>query len=356
MVHGNTCAVIEKNWSLNCPTTPYFLKQNASNFIMQKNNFIKKIPSHSCAKIEYFPSKLEKHWYANIDTIAGHEPHGCWNCGCAHIRASEKLIQQWLKVSSNREKLLTQDVWSRDVFSYHKVSNLCRSGNRKRHAFKIPIEPLIGFLRHPLDFCFGHDKYERRGAFRLNKDYLIQRHAHEIVMHSKSFLFDLGASTYSAGAGGASQSWFIEQFMKRGIYFDRIFAWEATQMPDVEIFENVPKNVLNNLTYFNVPADPAFGAKHNPLRILAELVHEDDFVVFKMDIDTSSVEMPLIKQIMDDAAMHSRIDELYFEHHVSRSPMHWRGWGDTVGNESLPDSYLLFSKLRSLGIRAHSWV
>ena len=43
----------------------------------------------------------------------------------------------------------------------------------------------------------------------------------------RAFLFDLGCSTYNAGLGGASQSWFVEKFRSHGIEFDRILAWEA---------------------------------------------------------------------------------------------------------------------------------
>jgi hypothetical protein len=185
---------------------------------------------------------------------------------------------------------------------------------------------------------------------------MIQRRLEEIPKYSRAFLFDLGASTYVEGAGGASQSWFVDQFSSRGINFDRILAWEAKPMSDEKIYEAVPPKVVNKLTYFNIPADPSPGAKHNPLRILSEITHPDDFVVLKIDIDRSEIEVPLIHQIIKQASIHTRVDELYFEHHVSRSPMHWRGWGKSVGNATLPDSYRLFSKLRSLGIRAHSWV
>ena len=43
----------------------------------------------------------------------------------------------------------------------------------------------------------------------------------------RAFFFDVGASIYNTGAGGASQSWFVETYRRGGVEFDRIFAWEA---------------------------------------------------------------------------------------------------------------------------------
>ena len=78
----------------------------------------------------------------------------------------------------------------------------------------------------------------------------------------------------------------------------------------------------------------------------------------EIDIDAPHIEAALLAQIVADAELSSRIDELYFEHHVHRSPMAALGWRRMLAgsNETLPDSYGLFSRLRALGIRAHSWV
>lgn len=43
---------------------------------------------------------------------------------------------------------------------------------------------------------------------------------------SRNYLFDLGASLYTSGEGGASQQWFVDVYRERGIEFDRILAWE----------------------------------------------------------------------------------------------------------------------------------
>ena len=94
------------------------------------------------------------------------------------------------------------------------------------------------------------------------------------------------------------------------------------------------------------------------------MVQPEDFVVVKVDIDTPKIEAELMRQLImnDDKALDDDgvklselIDELYFEHHVWGSGLSptWAGYGmdgDMVG------SYTLFTQLRNIGIRAHSWV
>ena len=120
----------------------------------------------------------------------------------------------------------------------------------------------------------------------------------------------------------------------------------------------MPADVFDRISYYNVPVTAERGAMFNPLRTLRAIAAVDDLVVIKVDIDAPQIEAALLAQIVADAELSSRIDELYFEHHVHRSPMAALGWRRMLAgsNETLPDSYALFSRLRALGIRAHSWV
>ncbi len=62
----------------------------------------------------------------------------------------------------------------------------------------------------------------------------------------------------------------------------------------------VPKNVLHKIRYYNVPVEPAHDALHNPIRLLKESAKVDDYVIIKLDIDTSWLEISLVKQLMGD--------------------------------------------------------
>ena len=71
----------------------------------------------------------------------------------------------------------------------------------------------------------------------------------------------------------------------------------------------------------------------------------------------SEPEEALLAQLIADRALSVLVDEFYFEHHVLNTPMWHYGWkGGTVTNHTIVHSYELFSQLRELGIRAHSWV
>jgi len=66
------------------------------------------------------------------------------------------------------------------------------------------------------------------------------------------------------------------------------------------------------------------------------------------------------KQLIADPTLLELVHEVYFEHHVSGSPMQWHGWGDLQNSEAemstLSESYELFTFLREHGVPAHSWV
>jgi len=242
------------------------------------------------------------------------------------------------------------------ALSFHAVLDACT----KETLSLIPIEPLVGFLRNPYTHCFPMERIFHWAP--RDKKYLIPSWREDVWTRggggsTSAFLFDLGASLYNKGIGGASTSWFVDEYQARGIQFDRIFAWEATPHDDAEIFAPVPDSIADRMLYYNVPVDSRVGAKHNPWRTLKAVATPRDFVVVKMDIDNSTVEEPLAQQLLADAALAGLVDELYFEHHVINTPM-WRlGWRmNTVTNHTLVDSYALFSQLRELGIRAHSWV
>ena len=105
------------------------------------------------------------------------------------------------------------------------------------------------------------------------------------------------------------------------------------------------------MSYFNMPAETAADAKHNPLRTLKAIARREDFVVIKIDIDHSPTELALVQQILAEPEISNLIDELYFEHHVMQSPLNACCWGYNNQGD-VASSYDLFANLRKLGIRA----
>jgi len=86
-----------------------------------------------------------------------------------------------------------------------------------------------------------------------------------------------------------------------------------------------------------------------------QLCTDKDFCAFKLDIDTPSVEFPIVQQLINKPdATKASLDEFFFEHHV-HGLMQGLGWGQYVEG-TFADSYKLFTQLRRLGVRAHSWI
>ncbi len=122
------------------------------------------------------------------------------------------------------------------------------------------------------------------------------------------------------------------------------------------MYELLPREYINSYHWINVGVSAEEGNKLNPLESIIKTLDEDDFVVVKLDIDTPSVELPLVRQLLQDKdGIYSKIiDQFYFEHHV-----HLGGLKNTWGREGMfgtvKDSLELFSKLTAKSIPAHYW-
>ena len=306
----------------------------------------------TCGKsvLEYVPSTLEQAWVQEIRHLRS-DTHG-WKEGCDKVRQDEsKLVSALGDIDDlSRRSLFGIGQHTRSGLSYHVVKDEC-TGN----THKVFLEPLVSFLRHPLAVC------TKRSVSVLDKSYMVVPKRDEVTsLSAKKWLFDAGASTYDAGKGGASQSWFVDTYRKRGIEFDRIIGWEARRTDPVEQWNSVPADIKRKTSWYNIPATTV--GIRNPLTFIKTLTKPEDYVVFKLDIDAPYVEIQLVQQIMKDELLLSLIDEFYFEHHVTGSPMQFRGWGNVsakapgVAMGDITDSYHIFSTLRKNGVRAHSWV
>eukprot|EP01062_Namystynia_karyoxenos_P053341 TRINITY_DN4316_c0_g1_i1.p1 TRINITY_DN4316_c0_g1~~TRINITY_DN4316_c0_g1_i1.p1 ORF type:complete len:487 (+),score=118.60 TRINITY_DN4316_c0_g1_i1:88-1461(+) len=321
----------------------------------------------------YEPSSWERQWAANIEVWQG--PNGpydgtdLWLLGCSKLREAGKELSEHARGMALRAAaavpLLPRAGETPLVFSVFRRRNTCTGAERA-----VPIEPLVSFLRHPRAVC-AEPQYlipkERsgrciRGGFRcltFSKEFLLLPWGNETDT-GRRFLFDVGASTYDAGPGGASQKWFVETFSQRGLDFDRILAWEATPIPPAKYWARVPHWLRPRLQWYNVPINTSAGSGSNPLEYIRALCRPGDYVVVKLDIDNPAVEESFVEQLVADKGLHVLVDEFLWEHHVRQHPMMWPGgWGKDTNaavRSSMADSYRIFGKLRQFGIRAHSWV
>ena len=98
------------------------------------------------------------------------------------------------------------------------------------------------------------------------------------------------------------------------------------------------------------------GHRLNPLHSILSAFDEDDFIVVKLDIDTSFIEVPLAQQLLaggKDGIYHKLIDQFYFEHHVHLGELA-NSWRSSMKG-SIKDTLDLFYGLRKIGVPAHFW-
>ena len=191
-----------------------------------------------------------------------------------------------------------------------------------------------------------------------NQNNLKQRRTHRLTY--TNYIFDAGCSESFA----ISTQWFACAFSQSGIVPDQVYSYEYAVSEPKKWWATVPSNWNSKLHFHNVPITMKETSDDNPLQVLSDIVLEDDFVAFKLDVDTSSVEVPIALQLLEDKYS-KLVDELFFELHF-RCPIMETVWGGRRGfplaedpkNFSL-DSYhalKLFQTYREIGIRSHMWV
>lgn len=314
-------------------------------------------PSHNVTVV-YKPSAWEQHWAVNIELFQ------LDICANLFDEASFVKMQSLLDLMDGTEHVLLQSDPVRPVSAakqlmdnhsdlLSEVQFVDRSNGGVVASYK--VEPLVGFLRDPRPLCMqsgsngfvpAHKDLQRR--FVLHDAAAIQKHSRS----GRAFMFDIGASKWNDDFGGLGLRYFLQSYGNLGMTFDHVYAWEARDVtPDYWI--GMPVEVRGRVHLYNMPASAVEDDVDNPWSVVLSMTEPEDYVVVKLDVDTPSVEMPLVDQLLRDPKLSARVDDFYFEHHVGVNEMR-RYWGADVRG-SMVDSYNLFRKLRERGIRAHSW-
>lgn len=145
----------------------------------------------------YTPSEWEAEWLAHVSEWQGDV--------CAHVDAAK--ADAWVESRNDNE----------GIFSRMEYVNSC-TGERLVEL----IEPLVGLTRHPY-FC------SKGEAFLVDKSYMRVPYSipRRLGNRHGAYFFDIGASLYDDGLGGASQKWFVEAYERRGVPWRGIWAWEV---------------------------------------------------------------------------------------------------------------------------------
>ena len=325
----------------------------------------------------YEPSPVEA---AFTKTVAKHDPRGCeaWNPNYSTLEVNNKTavpvlgtpMAQAIRAFSRQLRQPPKQMASRIWKCGMERGGLCRMCTP---SF---MEPLVSFLRSPR--ALSSPEYSGQPDI-MTKDWLLLPSAQELQMvkdrGGRIMYIDLGAGQFSGGSGdpggdgNGSLAWFSARLTQP---IDEILAWEARIINPTQLWRGVPKHLVPRMRYFNVPVEWHPEAKFNPWRVLHELgIRTHDYVVVKLDVDNRFTELELIYQLIQMTERgNGLVDELFWEHHVAGSamccPKLWgskkqQGWSKMRFNisnmdETLKGSYALFSRMRQLGIRAHSWV
>ena len=305
--------------------------------------------------VSYHPSQLELRWYNAAPSIYSDDP--AWPEGCAMVKEDEPQFDVQLNFI---QQLHSNPVWMSEPVDDPKVKNVMSAfhvtsacGARVTY-----IEPLVGALRHPKYPCL-HPGALHPGLFDMSW----LAYMPPPVQYHRAYYFDLGSTYYNSGYFGEADSLKaqLERFQKfANVIFDEVFCWEAVPVDDKDYWSRIPIGIAEKIHFFNVPTSANISDPQSALGMVSRLAKRDDFVVFKLDIDNSEVEVEIIRTLLRNKQLLKLIDEIFWEHHVAGSPLQ-RFWGDlSLFNSSweytLPGSYDLFHRLRQAGIRAHSWV
>lgn len=230
------------------------------------------------------------------------------------------------------------------------------------------IEPLTIHARNPFSLLNFHAINKSEAALRfpqaameimqtgvMNNDYVLLDNNRK-SQHSRRYLFDAGTSTFQS-----SLWWFTCMYLQQDVVFDRIFGWEYTLLEPKAFWEEVPIGVREKYHFYNAPMSSDLAHGNSPLRVIAATASANDFVAFKLDIDTPDVEIPTVLTLLADERFHTLVDEFFFELHFRCEIMMYLGWGVAIPEVShgftlrRRDAMKLFQNLRHHGIRSHFW-
>lgn len=325
----------------------------------------------------YVASSWETFWVSDIDRLQSKV--------CETLGQSDQLnksIQTLAKIIDFQKRIFygsSRSDRDEELFSkmFYRYECSKPSSSPSTRIVSQYIEPLIGLLRDPLTICqHGNVPAELRvdgeAAIQSKRFFLLGPSAPYANFQgsaaiptiapwlhksgSQKILVDLGASLFNGGDNPNTPTnllgarWFYEYFRSKSLQFDRLVAFEFVQHPPIKYWSQIPDDIIGKMTFINVGVESS--GKFNPWNILKSIASVTDYVVIKLDIDTPPLENALMQQIVNDSSISSLIDEMFFEMHVTVNEM-IPYWGAQPGN--LKDSYVLFTKLRHLGIRMHSW-
>jgi len=147
---------------------------------------------------------------------------------------------------------------------------------------------------------------------------------------------------------------------------DSIFGWELSLLNPVDFWQNVPARWKPLYHFFNKGITASATDSDSIQTLIQQLgITENDFVAFKLDIDTPDIEVPIALDLLNaESPFAQYIDEFLFELHFRCEIMSSCAWFMSTPE---PEEEVMglrmdrfgalkfFGDLRRRGIRAHFW-
>lgn len=247
--------------------------------------------------------------------------------------------------------------------SYYNITEICYDTNNDKiiKNYIDYIEPITIHGRHP--FSLGEcEIFDINKEYEKNeKYYKVGKESADYVLVSQynnnkyKYLFDAGSAPFRSAT-----LWLLCAYLQHDIKFNHIYGWEAGSLSQNEFWKEVPLSIKPYYSFYNVPVR-VNEKVDSPFEIIKRVANENDFVSFKLDIDTPSVEIPLVQTILSDKSLSNLIDEFFFELHFKCEIMTRCSWVKIPNkqngmNLNRLSAMELFLKLRDLGLRAHFWI
>jgi len=357
------------------------------------------LPAAACHPVfvRYVPSSLETDWAAHLATFPISTVRERSFCGDVISARFREPMQAWVRAASvqnaahpaNLEELEEAVAALRlnEVFSRFEYRDSC-SGE----VSEARVAPLAGLLRDARGPCtwgccgtpeaptgdatYLANPFEPNTEDIQTKDTVVVDPAHVSAVARglaearaagrtpRAILLDAGASNFRQEGPKSGKvlgewpgtRWLVERYRDLGINFTDIFAWELEPKPGYVFFEGMSPELVAATHFYNFGVSAEPGHPANPLTVLKAVARPGDFVVFKLDIDTGSIEAPIVDALLEDDHARSLITDFYYELHYRGKDMHlfWR-YSFTPDSPDLVGATATFRALREKGLKAQMW-
>jgi len=351
-----------------CCLSLFSMNESTSRLLTGFYEVYESIERSAAENREYQPAGVESYLFEHASELGYDAPDNVTSSGCAvwkdnstpvhsDLHAFKNEVQAYTKAMSNFSSPVPD--LRQEVDQNPDICNQLGLGGNVLSMFPSQqlslttsmgyIEPILPPLRHPM-LC------EKRN-WLMSLGYLVHDFpsmCRSLKRSSRTVFIDMGASLEFHGSGTQPAVYLTSLYSRFGIPFDHIYAFEITPIPADRVFKKLPDSMRASYHWMNVGVSADPDSHLNPWNLLRKHFTKDDFVVVKLDIDTSTVELPLVKQLLEDEELLGLVDQFYFEHHVMLTELkpNWRA----SMKGSVFDSMTIFQQLRQRGVASHYWV